>query len=132
MENTENGFFSNAVETLEPLVLESGAELGAWGTVNLIEGYRCEAGYEQIAEEYRERIHEIGKLMEHLYDDKAADKIRDDCFEKQLAEYEDELAVHHKVIAELKVDIEEKKKQGIAQLMAGARAVIRRDLNEWI
>ena len=33
------GFFSNAINTLQILVIALGAGLGAWGVVNLLEGY---------------------------------------------------------------------------------------------
>ena len=33
------GFFSSAVNTLQILVIALGAGLGAWGVVNLLEGY---------------------------------------------------------------------------------------------
>ena len=33
------GFFSNAINTLQNLVIALGAGLGAWGVVNLLEGY---------------------------------------------------------------------------------------------
>ena len=32
-------FFANAVNTLQTLVIALGAGLGAWGVVNLLEGY---------------------------------------------------------------------------------------------
>ncbi|MCU6786667.1 Maff2 family mobile element protein [Aedoeadaptatus acetigenes] len=33
------GFFSSAVTTLQQLVVALGAGLGAWGVINLLEGY---------------------------------------------------------------------------------------------
>ncbi len=33
------GFFSSAIDTLRILVIALGAGLGAWGVVNLLEGY---------------------------------------------------------------------------------------------
>lgn len=33
------GFFSSAVSTLQTLVVALGAGLGAWGVINLMEGY---------------------------------------------------------------------------------------------
>ncbi|KXB67186.1 hypothetical protein HMPREF1863_00658 [Aedoeadaptatus coxii] len=33
------GFFSSAVSTLQTLVTALGAGLGAWGIINLMEGY---------------------------------------------------------------------------------------------
>lgn len=124
MEHTEERFFEHAVEVLETLVLALGAGLGTWGTVNLVEGYRRDAEFEQLTEEYRARIHEINVLMEQLYDDKAADRICDDCFDEQVAEYEAEQAELFEAIAELKADIAAQKKQGMAQLMAGGRLVL--------
>ena len=32
-------FFSSAIDTLQTLVIALGAGLGAWGVVNLLEGY---------------------------------------------------------------------------------------------
>ncbi len=32
-------FFSNAIDTLKILVIAPGAGLGAWGVINLLEGY---------------------------------------------------------------------------------------------
>ena len=32
-------FFSNAIDTLKILVIALGAGLGAWGVINLLEGY---------------------------------------------------------------------------------------------
>ncbi|WP_431833763.1 Maff2 family mobile element protein [Aedoeadaptatus acetigenes] len=33
------GFFSSAISTLQTLVVALGAGLGAWGVINLMEGY---------------------------------------------------------------------------------------------
>lgn len=34
-------FFASAIDTLKILVIALGAGLGAWGVVNLLEGYRA-------------------------------------------------------------------------------------------
>ena len=34
------GFFSNAINILQTLVVAIGAGLGVWGVINLMEGYR--------------------------------------------------------------------------------------------
>lgn len=39
MEKMYMEFFASAVETLKVLVIAIGAGLGAWGIVNLLEGY---------------------------------------------------------------------------------------------
>ena len=33
------GFFNSAIEVLQTLVVALGAGLGAWGVINLLEGY---------------------------------------------------------------------------------------------
>ena len=33
------GFFTSAIDTLQILVVALGAGLGAWGVINLLEGY---------------------------------------------------------------------------------------------
>jgi len=114
-------FNENAVDTLSTLVSALGAGIGVWGTIHLLEAYEREANFEQLTEEHRSRLYEIGVLTERLYTDRAPGKISKARFEKLSVQYEAEETELRADIAELKADIAAQKKQGIEQILAAGQ-----------
>ena len=117
----EEQFYENAVDTLSTLVSALGAGIGVWGIINMTEAYEREANFEQLTEEHRSRISEIGVLLERLNEDYENSKISAARYTKLFEQYESEENELYADIAELKAGIAAQKKQSVEQILAGGR-----------
>ena len=117
----EKANFENSIEVLQTLVMGLGAGLSVWGTIQLTEAYKAEAEFEQLTEEHRSRISEIGVLLERLNEDYENSKISAARFTKLFEQYESEENELYADIAELKAGIAAQKKQSVEQILASGR-----------
>ena len=115
-----NEFWDEAVETLEILVSGLGAGLAAWGVINLIESYGDKAAYDEIAEDYRQRIKEVDLQLQQLFVDKATGRITPAQYNADCAVYDDEMDELREALHQLEREAEARKWRSVAQIMQGA------------
>jgi len=129
----DNNFYGEAVETLEILVSGLGAGLAAWGVINLIECYGDKTAYDEIVEDYRQRIKEVDLQLQRLFEDKATGRITPAEYEAACAVYDDEMDELREALRHLVREAEARKWRSMAQITQGASlAAIAPSLHEAI